>query len=179
MALTLGSAASSYCTAAEFLKLYDVRTVGELVKDDGTAASAVDLAADANLSAALGLASGWVESACLAGERYAPADLTALAASATVGGNFLRSLVADLAFGHLRQRRGFPADDHPPFVRAGLVLEQLRRGARIFPFVETREAGRPEVHRLTRDEILDRNQVSSNTRIFGRRQRERPFIQEQ
>ena len=168
MAKTVTTTATSYCTAAEFLKRNDKRTVARLVADADDAVTQGALPTDPNLTACLLDASGMVESAILAGKRYEVEDLAALTGAALA---FLQRLVSDLAMGLLVQRR--PTLNIPlsaGYQEAQRQLELLRWGERIFGFDETADAGVMQHDIITPDEVRSRNdRVYQARRYFGRR----------
>lgn len=141
------SGAAAYCTVAQFLQSYDVRTVGQLLSDTNVAYTVTDInnigsTANLTLLALLQKASGMLESACLLGNRYAPADLSGLTGNSA---QFLAGLVADLAMWLLWNRR--PDRKTPIPAQASVALdwlESLRTGDRIFGTQEAMNAGEPE-----------------------------------
>ena len=71
-----------YCTPAQLLQRYDARTIGQLVNDDGTSATVATLTSSSTgsvLYSHLQSASGKIEAALLASERYQLADLQTIA----------------------------------------------------------------------------------------------------
>jgi hypothetical protein len=151
VAQTPNSASEPYCTPANFLVYHDWKLVASLVRDDEsdlpTKADLLDDGTDAGemVVAFLMAASGELESACQVAARYSPADLAALTGA---GAARLSKLVADLAFWRLSQRRQPNAADPknvPGAVQALEDLDRLRDGERIFPFVESADAGLPSV----------------------------------
>ena len=159
MALTPESGSQPYCTPARFLQFYDHRQVGQLVRDDDGEATAAELLTDGALAAALAAASGDVETATMAGRRFAVADLQALAGN---GAARLAQIVADLAYGRLLRRRGV-ADSPPPQVaEAEDALDALRSGQRILPFAESADAGSARVARITPFDRMGQNLLSDH-----------------
>lgn len=135
--MTVTTSSSSYCSAAVFLKLYDARVIGDLVKDDGTRDASPS--ANANLAFALLAASGAVEAACLPAGRYTPTDLAALTGA---GQALLQQAVAALAMQMLRSRRARPDDKPlPEYEQTQKLLEALRKGELCFGFTEVQTAG--------------------------------------
>ena len=179
MAKTPSGATSPYCSPAEFASFIDANAAGQLANDDGTIASGADLLADPEVLNCLRYASGAVEAACLAGERYQPEDLAALVSdSGNNSGYYLRELVATLAFGRLARRRGVPLEEWKPALEeANETLEGLRKGSHIFAFEETQRAGLPDNSVPTRQELRDMNLVTyESRRYFGSRQRDRGYL---
>jgi len=144
------SAVVSYCSPAELFQFHDWQQVADLVRDgDGPRPSRAMLldtgsAAGQIVQQALLAASGELESACLAGNRYRPGDLVALTGGTTASAVRLKKLVADLAYWSLMQRRQ-PASADPkncPGAQQAIdTLQQLREGQRVFGFAETGDAG--------------------------------------
>jgi hypothetical protein len=176
MPLTPNSSTVAYATPAEFIALKDFRIVGQLVRDDNTAATPTELLTDSRLALALLVASGEVEMACVEGGRYAPSDLIALATTASAGAAILQGIVTAIAYQWLRARRGVNEPALPEYTDALALLEKLRNGQAIFPFLEAEAAGLPKTVKLTQQDFLNQNLVSNNYRIFGLRQnRVAPF----
>lgn len=167
MAQTCISSATSYLSAAEFLKRCDKRTVGQLVSDDDNIVSGSSLLTDENLAAALLDASGDVESAATIGGKYLPVDLAALSGAAL--GKLYR-ILADVTIAYLIERRPELVTKDPPSLGRSMVwLEQLAQGTRIFAFSETMAAGRPECDVTTPQEVEQRNLTTFQaSRLFGR-----------
>lgn len=159
---TVRTSAGGYCTPATFLLLYDAALVGALVRNNGTTATPTELLSDDRLAHALLSAAGLVESACLVGRNYDAEDLEALTGA---GKALLERLVADLAMGLIRGRPGQTEAPTEHYRAACEVLNQLRRGERIFPFLENADAGLPDVDLLTETDIEAQRRTS---RIAGR-----------
>lgn len=121
----------SYATPADFLKRFDARVFGDIVKDDGVQATAVELLTDENLQASLDDASGDIESACLVGERYMPDDLAALTGNSL---NHLKRICCDIAAAYLLRRRpsNDPDRDTERMEQAEKHLMRLRSGETVF-----------------------------------------------
>jgi hypothetical protein len=114
-------------------------------------------------------ASGELESACLVGNRYQPADLAALAALTTSAAGRVQKVVADLAFWTLQQRRQPASADPkncPGALQALEELDRLRNGERIFGFAEAGAAGNPDT--VDPDSSKQSNPlVDNSSRLFG------------
>lgn len=163
--LTPNGGLTAYCTPATFLSTYDWRLVGQLARSDGTQATATELLTDPVLAHALAAASGEVELACMAGGRYAAADLAALAGN---GAAILAGLVADLAFGRMKRLRGARTDDLPQHAEALATIERLRGGQEVFPFAEAEAAGLAAVGEFTPSDYLRLNRITDHAaRFFG------------
>src|SRR5215471_15423539 len=105
MVKTVTSAKTSYCSPAMLAQFYDWRPLARLCQDsdnDPQLTYQQFLGSD-KVAGLLSSASGELESACLRGARYTPADLQALAG--TNAGDYLSNLVAGLAVWSAYQRR--------------------------------------------------------------------------
>jgi hypothetical protein len=174
MSQTPNSALTSYASVSDLLLRKDARIVGELANDDGSVSNPAALATHPAVAAALNAASGEIESACLIGERYTPADLAALTG---VSAEYLKSLVCDIAMHRLAERRGLRFEDtHVAFDRARETLDRLRSGDRIFSFAEAEQAGVAS-DQFVQGFQLDRlNLASNNSRYFGTRMNRYPRV---
>lgn len=176
MTLTPESGAQPYCAPAAFLRAYDARFVGQVVRDDETTATPAELLADPVLLWALGSASGEVETATMAGRRYGVADLAALDGN---GRARLEKLVADLAIGILIRRRAVPSELPPQVREAEDALQHLRDGARVLPFRESADAGHAVSARMSPLQRAQANYLSDRLyRALGSRGRcgfDRPY----
>ncbi len=173
MAFTPVSSLVSYISPDEFLSRFDSNLVGELVSDQNLQVNSTDLSTNPVLLTILADVSGMLESAACVGKRYGSEDLTAMATSGTVSGQYLKRVCANLAIGMLRQRRGMIESDEKggPYIQALEALDKLRNGERIFTFAETEEAGLPSNVTLSPEEIERLNLFTNNFRYFGFRQR--------
>jgi hypothetical protein len=142
------STTTAYCTTAQFINWYDVRTTGDLVMDDGSRATPGQLVSNAVLLQFLQEASGKVEAACLIGGRYTVADLQALlvpiSGKLSNSAIFLAGIVSGIAGGELSRRR--PGVDIPESLKEKIeegkeALKALADGEIIFAFEETAAAG--------------------------------------
>jgi phage gp36-like protein len=154
----------SYATPADIQARYDVRRLGDLVRDDGTRATPSQLSSDANLQAALNDADGVVNAAVLQGQRYKVADLQSLTGNDQ---QFLIRICCDLAYGHLLARRGYTSDEMqklaPRYTLAIKTLEQLSRGNLVFNVAANLAAGIGVIDTLSSQVSL----ISGVSRIFG------------
>lgn len=129
------------------LEVYDDRVLRQYLSDSGTPVVG-SLTTNANLLAALGMASEVVASAALVGARYSTTQLQELADSTTVG-FLLRRITADLAMAMIVGRRVRAASDIdklcPNRAWAEQQLDLLRTGTHLFPGTEdlTAPAGLP------------------------------------
>lgn len=92
-----------FATGDDFCQRYDVSLFGELVLDNGEQVAPDELAAHANLVAAIADADGAVRASLFTGARYTVADLADLS---TTAASVLRRLTCDLAMIYLKRRRG-------------------------------------------------------------------------
>lgn len=163
---TVLSSATAYCSVAEFLKRSDLRTVGQLASDTNVAVAEADLPYNVNVLAALDDASGMLESACLAGERYTPVDLLGLTG---VTAAFLRMLVSTLAMGRLVMRRPDKKYPMPPDYEEALAwLDRLRLGERVFSILETQKAGHYQIDDIREQDLVKLNLATYQAmRLFG------------
>lgn len=173
-AKTVISGDESYCTPTQFGQRYDVRSLAQRLSDNGE--DVQDALADDKLEAILMQASGRVEMACSVGEKYTPADLTALAASETNMAETLAGLVADLAIPIIFRRRPEILAQFPQVQEANNVLAALAEGsAAIFGFQETMDAGHMDSHYEEPDDIANRNLFTYQARrFFGTRGNRQP-----
>jgi hypothetical protein len=141
------TAATPYATADDLFVYHDWQQVGEMLVDRG--APAPQRATLVNTATPLGgvlnrlllAASGQLESACLIGKRYSPADLQALTGA---GKERVVKVVCDLAFWTLRQRRqpGSADPKQVPGAQEALdTLTALRTGEQVLGFAESAAAG--------------------------------------
>jgi phage gp36-like protein len=160
---------TTYATPQDLVARYDVRDICQWVSDANAPVSPSSLGGNANLLAAIADASGMVEAAVLAAERYSVTDLQNLYASGGNSGQFLIRLVCDLAVGLLIERRPYLERDVPaPFLRALEWLEQLRDGKRILAFQEVAQAALPSVIVDSAADVRNRNLASYQAnRFFG------------
>lgn len=157
----------------------DVSTVGDLCADrpSGTApavrVSPTALLTDANLQAALDDAAGDVETAVLVGMKYTVDDLGALIGTPCVGRAKLYRLISAIAKVYLVERRPgtkIPEEFLADMDRAQATLSALAKGAEIFPFRETAEAGAIDIEPATPDDVTLRfGPVVQAERYFGTR----------
>ena len=171
---TAASGSSAYCTVTQFLQRYDTRSVRELLSDTGTAVSTSAVADDTTLAALLKEASGEVEAAACAGQRYvinsSQNDLSSLTNNSAA---FLAGMVAHLTMYRLWCRRPAMMANVPPpplYDRAQEFLEQLRLGERVFGILENHEAAALDADQESQQDVEDRQGVVFNAaRLFGTR----------
>lgn len=132
----------AYATPAQMLLRYDSRTIGQLVADDDTQVSASGLLTDTVLAAALGDASGRIDSALLQGGRYTTDDLEGLTGN---NATYLVRICCDIAMEFLWQRR--PYYDIERYKQARELAEDhlklLQSGKDIFDIASVQNASVP------------------------------------
>lgn len=133
---------AAYATPADLAQRYDVRTLLELPSDTNEAIDSGDLDDNAILLMVLEDASGQVEAALLAGQRYSAADLEDLTGNPL---GLLKRLVCQIAFTFLEERRGGldPDQFEKRMQWPNDMLDRLRRGENIFGITEVLEASVP------------------------------------
>lgn len=156
----------SYALPEDFLKRYDARIFGDIVRDDGEQATAAELLSDANLQAALDDASGDIEGACLVGERYTPTQLAALTGNSQ---SLLIRICCDIAVAFLLRRR--PSSDPDQDIRqlelAETHLVRLRRGEQVFfQGDEVDAAGVPDTTGPTTVQLQSLNTIRRRTNNY-------------
>lgn len=166
---TPDSSATAYAASTDLIARFDVRTVRELASDVDAPIDAADLATNDRVLACLKDASGMVEAACTVGERYTPDDLGTLTG---VSLQLLKRLVCDLTIGLLFLARPDRKGEPPKVYLTALeTLDDLSSGAKIFGFIEARQAGAPvRVDVETAADVERRNDLTIVAqRFFGRR----------
>ncbi len=169
MAQTPDSSSTAYATPSDLIVFRDFRIMAQWILDDNTIPDVSSFLASSVVSQCLLAATGEIETAASVGGRYSREDLAALNGAALVK---LKQLCCDIAFGMLARRRlaTIQRGDISGLEEAYDLLDKLKKGERIFPFVETESAGNIS----TVDVITNYNpanpplSVSAN-RYFGRR----------
>lgn len=161
----------AYASAADLLLRYDSRRVADLVSDAGERSS--NPASSPVLAAVLDDASGAIDAACRAAQRYLTSDLAGLSGNSLA---LLKRLTCDLAFSYLVARRGYSANDQrvmaPQAQSASDMLEMLRRGERIFDDTTDAAAAGVTVHTdrtVTSGFYTQLDIVGRCSRLFGER----------
>lgn len=156
---------TSYATPAEMTSRYDVRQLGDLVRDDGERATPAELLTDANLQTALDDASGEIDAALMQAQRYTPTELASLTGNSRA---YLVRLTCMLAFAYLWNRRqwGTVYDDARDEAndKARRQLERLRKGEHVFDLEPQKDAGLPTVSTPTIATITNQNYVVDEAR---------------
>lgn len=161
-------------TGVDVVARYDARRVCDLVGDAGVRADPATVAANDNLLTIVDDAIDMLLSAVRVASRYSTADLEVDPPPA-VGGTgkpLVKRIVADLTFGLLTARRGYSADEQgklsPRYFEALQLLEQIRRGDRIFDVDAAAAAGLPGTVNI--DDAVGRpNFIADHCRFFGYR----------
>lgn len=128
-------------TVADLLLRYDANDIGDLVSDVGGQVSPTDLLTNDVALAAIEDAKGDVDSALVAGNRYAASDLTALTGNSLAK---LKNLECGRAVYYLLRRRinvanSEQVDLFDKWTRE--QLERLRKGENVFDLTEQKDAG--------------------------------------
>lgn len=175
MAQTPLSTSTPYATTSDLFDYHDSNQVGDFIAQGS--APRPSLASMLDATSAAGklltrfglLASGRIESTCLIGKRYTPADLQALLATATASRESLVKLCCDLMFWYCAQRKQ-PGTADPKNVPGALealeMLKALRDGEAIFGFAESADAGLPAVVQAQPTQLLTPNVLCKARRLF-------------
>lgn len=153
---------ASYATAADMINRYDVRTLGDIVSDDGTRVASGGLAADAKMLAALSSATGKVKAAILRAERYTASQITNMMDSghadySAEGTAYLVDIVCAVAFWNLWRRK--PYTDSQQAARKAAreeaegYLKELSSGESVLDIPAALDSGTPKVATITKSEI--------------------------
>jgi len=122
---------------------YDVRTLGDLVVDDGTRVDSTAILTSTVLAAILEDASGEIEASLMQADRYTADELAALTGNSLA---LLKRLTCKIAMGLLWERRQYldleKAEEGMEVSRK--ILERLRKGEIIFDDAAAKDAGLPE-----------------------------------
>lgn len=148
----------AYATATQLISRYDVRKIGQLVRDNNTQATAVELASDVVVVDAVEDASAQIRSAATINNKYTEDDLGELASNDDA---FLVRLTCDLAMGYLMNRRGLGIDALPAQVmQAQEWLAALRLGERILNVARVRQYGNVQRRAMTNQDWQDTGLVA-------------------
>jgi hypothetical protein len=177
----IASGVAPYCTVAQFLVRVDWNTVAQLLSDKPQSGvvsilTQSEVETSDTLLAILKEACGYVEMACIKGERYSVADLVALAAGSLADGSYnagetLAGLVADIALARIYDRRPDRRAEMPERCQeAWAKLDLLAEGELIFPFVESADAGHLDEDEIVDSDLQRRNGLTYQaSRYFGNR----------
>lgn len=172
--MTAASGSQAYCTADQFVQFAaDDRVVRQLLSDDDTPVTGA-LSDNELLAALLRQASGEVESAACAGQRYViNSDRNDLETLTGNSAEYLAAVVATLAFNRLVNRRPSAGQNVQPTVdynAAQDFMERLRLGQRVLGVLENQQAAALEADVETASQVEARAGVTYTMgRFFGRR----------
>jgi hypothetical protein len=169
MTMTINSGASSFCTPAQFVQIFDFRTFAQLASDsDIPLNSSAAFQASSITAAMLQIGAGLIEMAATVSARYDPADLALLAATAppTNGGWALIQMNAALAAAEFFKRRfeAIPEAIAKVVEDAQAKLAALEDGTAIFSFANVQQAGIVTDYKETPQDVEARNLPSFITR---------------
>jgi hypothetical protein len=170
---TPDSGLTPYCTPARFLQAYDVRTIADLLSDDGQRLTPANVASSPILAVLLAEASGWFESVCFTADRYSEADIYGVINQAGNGASMIAGLVAGITMWMCFDRRPDKASKYELPAKAQLAMEmldRLRKGERILPIAENGAAGLPASFVLSPSMVFQQNLSTTQARrYFGQR----------
>lgn len=134
----------SYATVADLMFRYDLRDLGELASDDGTAVTPVDLPGNVNIQACLDDASGEIDAALFANGRYSAADLVGLTGNSLA---YLKRMTCDIAMAFIYARRPLydPDKYKAATENAEAHLKKLHDGDNVFNLTAQIAAGQPQI----------------------------------
>jgi hypothetical protein len=137
---------------ADLIKRYDVRTLGDLVNDDGTQATPAELLSHDVVLTAIETAIGEMYASCLRGNRYTTTDLENLTGPSLA---YAKHLVCKIAFWLIYERRPLYDIDQYEIAKQAArgALDQLKRGETIFDVAAVESAGQPSVVSPTRVQL--------------------------
>ena len=162
------SGSASYCSGAQFLVRFDVRTVAECLSDNDVPLDESSVATNTKLVSLLKGSSGKLEAAALLGGKYTPTDLAALTGNMA---EWIADIVADLAAPKVLGRRFIEFPDFAERLKeAEGVLSALAEGRLIFGLQEVIDAGVMDDTIESADVVEERNMITLQAgRYFGRR----------
>ncbi len=159
-----------YADARDLIDRYDERTIYDLASDTGDPIS--DPESNSKVTQALEGASGAINAAVRVGDMYSPDDLLALEGDDAA---YLKDLTCDLAMGRLIKRRPEKyGDQYENITKTALeALEDIRKGAAVFPVPENVAAGKPTVNGPRTEDYRRLNMIPDRTRNYypNRKQR--------
>ncbi len=172
MAQTPQTSVLPYCTAAQVVYYCDVRTLGQVLFDDGLMHTEAQVLISPALAEFMGSAAGTIESVASRAEKYFPADLAAIQAGSGNGAKLLAKINVGLALRNVFQRRPELMTDTARAVaeEAEEWLEALGNGERCFGTAESEAAGIPSHYRENWSDVQARNGAAWQARrMFGNR----------
>lgn len=165
---------AAFATANDMAVRYDVRTLGDLLSDDGHAVSAQELNNNDYLKTLLLEATGEIKAALLRSQRYTSDELDAVISAGSDTAEYLKGICCELTFWKIWERK--PYVDAQQRLQAKQftrdTLESLRTGAFSLDVSRHQEAGTPKTDTVSsvviqRDWGLFTDQA--RTRHFPRR----------
>lgn len=179
MAQTVDTSPSGLLPAAQVFTRCDVRVLANLCSDTGSRlGSPTDVAlmktaliANANFLALRDDAVGMIEQALAVGGRYSVADIAALLAAGGAGAAAYYRMASRIVVTLAYERRPDMVMEQPWIAEAAeTAIQQLRDGERLYPLLESEEAGRIDTTTETAFDVEARaGIVVSMERYFGRR----------
>lgn len=168
---TLVSGTSPWCSGAQFLQRYDVRTVAECLSDTDIPLDYALVATDAKLLALLRGSSGKFEAAVLKGGKYTLTFLTTLTATTNNMRDWVADIIADLTAPKVLGRRFMEFPDYKERLKeASDVLAELASGETILGEQDAIAAGTLDSEIETPADVEARNLVTlQSSRYFGTR----------
>lgn len=136
----------AYADGSDLVAYYDINTVGDLVTDDRSGLSRIDIVADDNLTKALSAASGEINVCLQAGGFYSLADLALVSGDAL---EHLKRITCDIAMAILVRRRLSKIGQE---LAKGILdlaekhLDNLRKGINIFGLPGQAEDSLPTIN---------------------------------
>lgn len=153
---------TAFASGSDLLARYDLRTIADLINDDGTTATsgAITGGANAVVNAALEDASGEILSALRQAGRYTEANLLAMTGNSLA---LLKKITCKIAFWNLWERRASWDDDRGDQARsdARRIINDLKTGNIVFDLADNVTAGNPKVSVPTVYESNNRNTIRS------------------
>lgn len=162
------SGSSSYCSGAQFLVRYDVRTIAECLSDTGDPIHEGAVSTNARLLSLLKGSSGKLEAATLLGGKYTTDDLAALTGNMA---EWIADIVADLTAPKVLGRRFIEFPDYAERLKeAQGVLAALAKGEMIFGLQEIIDASVIDDNVESKLDVEARSMITyQSNRYFGRR----------
>lgn len=155
----------AYASGANLLERYDARDIGDLVADDGTQITAVNIPTNTNVLAALNDASGEIDAALMVGNRYAASELSGLTGNSQY---HLIRMTCDIAMARIMGRR--PGRDIEKLKAmmelAESHLERLRNGENVFNLADQKDAGNPSASGLSAVEYSQSGLIRDRSRNY-------------
>jgi hypothetical protein len=153
---------TAFASSADMIARYDVRTLGDLLADDGSRVASGGMAANTRLTAALKSATGRLKAAILRAERYSVDEIENMQDSAHAdydeeSSEYLKTLTCAVAFWEIWKAKPQKQNDssHRKDVRkeADEAIKLMQSGEEVFNVPRATDAGTPKVATVTRAEI--------------------------